>query len=258
MIGSGSSSASIPPEKPAITMPPAARHHGKLRGRVCAADEIAHDVDAAPARRLEDAGREVAGAVVERELGAELAAERELLGRPGRRDDARAGGDAELHRRGADAARAGVHEQPLAGRELRALEERELGDVEREEEGRGVRRRRASRARRRSCRRCQRLLGVCAGRPDGAGHHAAAEPRLGARAHGVDHADRLHAERVRKRRIDRAVAAVAAVDLVEVAGGRVRRRRAPGPGPGPARPPRRAAAPRTGGPWRMTRHAFTK
>ena len=54
-----------------------------------------------------------------RDLRAELAAERELLGGAGRRDHARAVRDAELHGGRADAARARVHEQPLARRAAR-------------------------------------------------------------------------------------------------------------------------------------------
>jgi hypothetical protein len=73
------------------------------------ADQVADHVDAAPAGRVEDGLREVLARAVDRELGAELAAEAELLGASGRGEDTRAAGRAELHCRRSDAAGSGVH-----------------------------------------------------------------------------------------------------------------------------------------------------
>ena len=75
------------------------------------ADELDHDVGSAAVR-----GRQhgIGEALVVDGLAAELAHERRRVGAAHRSEHPRAGGDADLHGRAADAARGAVHEQRLA------------------------------------------------------------------------------------------------------------------------------------------------
>ena len=75
-----------------------------------------------PAGRLLGRGDEILGLVVDRDVGAELAAGVAFLRRAGRHDHAGAEILGELDRGGADARRAAMHEQGLARLEAAALE----------------------------------------------------------------------------------------------------------------------------------------
>jgi hypothetical protein len=90
--------------------------------RVGRADDIEDDVDAAPGGELAHAIDERLRAVVDRRRRAEALARAALLVAPGGREDLRPARDRKLNRRGADAARAAVHQQPLVRREPSAFE----------------------------------------------------------------------------------------------------------------------------------------
>jgi len=89
---------------------PSDRERGEVALEVGGADRVEDHVDATPVRERAAARDEVAGAVVDREIGAQREAARALLVGARRHRELRAGGLAELDRRGADAAAAAVHE----------------------------------------------------------------------------------------------------------------------------------------------------
>ena len=102
---------------------------------VVAADHVEDDVGALAAGRVFGRGDEIFGLIVNGDVGAELAAGLAFLRRAGGRDDAGAEGLGELDRGRADAGRAAVDQQRLAGLEPAALE----GVVPDREEGLGDR-----------------------------------------------------------------------------------------------------------------------
>ena len=91
-----------------------------------------------PFGRVERGAHDVVGRVVDGDVGAELAAQVELLGASRRRDDTGTERHAQLDRGRADATGAGVDEHRLPRLEVTALREREVRNVEREEERGGV------------------------------------------------------------------------------------------------------------------------
>ena len=239
-----SSSASMPPEKPGQHVAPTVRDARERAHGGLAADEVAHDVDAPSVGRVEHRRGDVVGAVVDRRRprrapGSSASfSSLPAVARPGHRRRA------ELHRRRADAAGAGVDEHRLARLEVTALERARGG-----RRGRGRRRRAASTSS--SASGASNVMSAstttcCAWAPNApaaVAMHPAPEPGVAA-VPGRDHlADDLHAERVGQRRVDRPVAAEAAVDLVVVERrrrgaddelaralpGLARRRRAPAP-----------------------------
>ena len=118
--------------------PPAPRDAATRAVEHVTTDRVVHDIGTVALGVLLHRVDEVVGAVVDRELGAELAAQRDLVVAAGGRDHACTGGPAELDRGGADAARARVHEEPLALGDRGAVVEREpAGAVVDEERGRG-------------------------------------------------------------------------------------------------------------------------
>jgi hypothetical protein len=173
-----------------------------------------------PVGERQDRARDIVLAVVDRRVGAERAAQLELVVGARRRDHPRAERGAQLDRCRADTARPGVHEERLTGLQQTALHEGEVGDVEGEEERRPGDVVEAQRHLEGHVGVDDRVLRVPAVRAGGGGDHPAAGPVVGSGAGGDDGAEHLHAEGVRQRRVDRAIAAVAAVHLVEVQRGR--------------------------------------
>ena len=99
------------------------RHAPERLGGDRAADAVEGDVDAGPEGGVDHGLGEAALAVVDRHVGAELLAERDLLGPPAVAIDRGAEGLAELDGGRADAAGAGVHQQRLAGLDAGPLDE---------------------------------------------------------------------------------------------------------------------------------------
>ena len=95
-------------------MPAVHAHAAEGLGRHRAADRVERDVDARAERRVQHGVGETALAVVDRDVGAELAAERDLLGPAGGGDDRGAQRLAQLDRRRADPAGPGMNQQGLA------------------------------------------------------------------------------------------------------------------------------------------------
>src|SRR5262249_14985995 len=97
------------------------------RLRIRAAYRIVHDVDAAAAGQRGDLFAQIAGAVIDRFVGAVRAADRELLVARRGGDDARAERLADLDRGDADAAGGAEDQQRLAGDQLAAIAQRVIG-----------------------------------------------------------------------------------------------------------------------------------
>ena len=117
-----SSSPRVPPCMPMMTSRPLVARAATLRDRYFA--PTMSRMTSAPCPSVAaDALDEVLLAVVHEHLGAELAARLELRRRPGGHDDVRPDLPGELDRHRADAARPAVHQQRLAGLEVRHEED---------------------------------------------------------------------------------------------------------------------------------------
>ena len=184
-------------------------HHGF-------ADVVEDDIDTTIAGRLEHDGGEVGVVVVDRDVGAELAAPRDLLVGAGGREDARAGVLRELDRRRAGATGGRVDQHALTRLQLRAVEQPEPGQVEREVERGCVGERDRVRHLERRNDRTDRVLGEPAVRTFGHGNNALALPITHAVTGRVDDAHDLHAGAVRQFRPHHHVAAGDAFEIVEV------------------------------------------
>src|SRR5205823_8338558 len=101
----------------------APRDAAQCRLGPAAADRVAYDVDAATAQRLEPLAQ-ILGLVVDRLVGAVLAARAQLFGRGSGGDHTRTQRLGDLDRRHADAACRAEHEHRLARLELPAVAER--------------------------------------------------------------------------------------------------------------------------------------
>ena len=160
--------------------------------------------------------RGIVAAVVERDVGPELEATSHLVGSAGSGDHSRARGGRELHRRRTDTSRGGVDEHPLVRPQAPSLVQAQPGQMKREEErSRLVIVERRGRIEDHVDRRHDpfRVAAECS---FGTGHHATAEPHVGSGSGSLDDPEYFHTERVGERRVDRCVAAMATVDLVEV------------------------------------------
>ena len=159
-------------------------------------------------------------AVVDRNVGTERPAQLDLLGRPGCRDDPRAGQRGQLDGGRADPAGGGMNQHGLAGPDVRPVVQGQPRQVEREVDG--------------GCGRVGQLglrghleghraradgqLRVATERTAGHRHHPSSEPLLGADPGPLHRAQHLHAGGVGQGRADGPVAAPHAVDVVEVEG----------------------------------------
>lgn len=188
----------------------------KSANRRVATDEIAHDVDATARRCFKRRLRDVVRPVVDREVGSELSAQLELLGAARSRDHPSTERRAELDRRRADSARARMDEHRLSGLEVAPLDQREVGDVECEEECGGPDVVEAVRGIERHVGVSEHLLRVRSERAGRGSDDAPSEPILGSLARTDYLAHDFHPKCVWERRVDRAIPAEAAVDLVEV------------------------------------------
>ena len=119
--------------------PPFERQQLEVARDVVAADDVEHDVDAAPRGRLAQHRDEVGFVIVDGALGAERFARGALRRRSRGREHARAEHASELNGRRADAARSAVDEQRFARREPAALEDVVPDRKERFGERRGLR-----------------------------------------------------------------------------------------------------------------------
>jgi len=188
--------------------------HGLLHHR--GTDVVEDDVDATALGRVEDELREVGLRVVDRDLRAELAAERHLLGGAGGREYARALVDGELDGGRAGAAGAGVDEHALTGAQVGAVEETEPGEVEGEVERSRIGQRNLRGHVERRHDGADGVLGEAAVGAARHRDHPSPLPRLGTGAAGVDHAHDLHAGAVRQLGLDHHVAAGDALEVVQV------------------------------------------
>ena len=115
------SSAFAPAPMPMTAIRPSGRQRLEVRAEVRRADELEDHVERAVL--LEALG-------VDDRVGAELTDGVARVGVAHGRGDVRADRVRELHRRGADAARGAVHEQPLAGPQPGLREDRVVGGRE--------------------------------------------------------------------------------------------------------------------------------
>ena len=233
------------------------RHAPERLQRHVAAHRVERDVDAAAVGRVEHRLHEVGLPVVDRELGAELAAQLRLLGGSRGREHARAGVHAELERGRARAARARVHEQRLARLHAGPFVEREPREMERHEDRGRFGLGHVGRHLERHARRRDDVLGVAAERARRDRDDTPAEPRLGAGSALLDDAEHFHARDVRHRSRHRLVPAVDAVEIVEVQRHRRDADLQLAVARCPARRRRRAAATSRGAPYSCTLQAFT-
>ncbi len=114
---------SPPPLQADDDEPPARREAAQVLVERARAEDVEHDVDAAPVGRLEHGRRDVVVGVRDRDVGPEPPDERAARSVPGRRDDTGAEGGGELDHERADAARATVDEHRLAGAQPRRAHE---------------------------------------------------------------------------------------------------------------------------------------
>jgi hypothetical protein len=152
--------------------------------------------------------------VVDRDLGAEVAAELRLVRATGDREDARTGGDGELDRCRTDRAGAASDHDGLAGPELGALVEGEVADVEGERECGSLHV--VELGRRLEDAAGERVLSQAAERLRCDADDPATEPLLGAVPDCLDDAGEVHAERERRLRHHRRDATAATGDVAEV------------------------------------------
>ena len=175
-----------------------------------AADRVVDHVGAAALGDLLDHLDEVLGGPVDHHVRAQEAGHLGLLAAAGHADDPGAGRLAQLDRAAADAARGGVHEQGLAGRQPGAPVQPEPPGLVRDEEGGCLGVVQAVRGGQRGGRVHQRQLGE--GAAGSAAHWAADEPVAGRdpghpRAGRHDLAAQLDARGERQRRADLVAAA---------------------------------------------------
>jgi hypothetical protein len=180
---------------------------------------VEYDVDTRAVRRPQYGLGEVLRAIVDRKVRSQLAAEARLLGPSGGSEDPGTGGPGDLHGGRADSAGRRVHEHALTARNACTLEQTQPRQVKWKEERRRLPAVQAGRCLEYEVDGCQRLLGKAALRSFGTGHDTLAEPGLGSLTGGIDGSRHLHARRVGERRVHRAVAPVAAVDVVHVEDG---------------------------------------
>ena len=181
-----------------------------------AADPVEAHVDAEPVGLLEHHGGEVGLPVVDDHVGTEISRDLRLVLAADGGDDPGPRRHRQLDRGRPDATGRGVHQDGLARLQAASLVEPEVGQVERVEERRRLHVVELLRRLERHGRRAHGELGVGPCGPVAAERHPLPHPRLGTGPGADDLTDALHAERVRQRRIDGEVAAMAAVHLVVV------------------------------------------
>ena len=176
------------------------------------------DLGTAVAGGVHDRVEDVLGGVVDRDLGAEVAAELRLVRSAGDREHPGAGRDGELDRRRTDRAGAAAHDHGLAGLERGAFVQGEVADVEGQRE-----RRRLGVV---ELGRCledvagERALGEAAQRLRRDADDPSPEPLLGAVADRLDDPGDVHAEGERRLGHHGRHASPAAGDVAEVERGR--------------------------------------